>query len=192
MVTFGMVPDFLSRHIIKSNQSSLYLRTLSIQDATDAYLSWLHDPTVNRFLHLDSLPSSTTDLSFYIEKINASPVDVLLGLFDTLTDLHIGNIKIGEINWKHSFGEIGILIGERDFQQRGYATSALQQTIGLAFEELKLYKLIAGIHEQNKRSIRLFEKHGFCLEGSRRSQYVDRAGNRFDGLLFGLFNPTNQ
>jgi ribosomal-protein-alanine N-acetyltransferase len=58
------------------------------------------------------------DLAIYIEKINASPVDVLLGLFDTLTDLHIGNIEMGEINWKHSFGEIGILIGERHFQQR--------------------------------------------------------------------------
>jgi RimJ/RimL family protein N-acetyltransferase len=76
------------------------------------------------------------DLAFYFEKINASPLDALLELFGTLTDLHIGNIKIGEINWKHSFGEIGILIGERDFQLRGYATGALQQTIGLAFEEL--------------------------------------------------------
>ena len=187
-----MVLDLTSSYIVKNDKSSLYLRTLSTQDATDAYLAWLHDSTVNRFLHLDELPSTTLDLAFYIEKMNTSPVDILFGLFDTLTDLHIGNIKIGEINWKHSFAEIGILIGERSFQQRGYATDALQQIIGLAFGELKLYKLIAGINEQNDRSIRLFEKQGFCLEGTRRRQFVDRAGNRFDGLLYGLFNPTSQ
>ena len=178
-----------SRSIDPGTTQRLYLRALSSQDATIAYLSWLNDSVINRFLHLDSLPETTDELSAYIERINSSPTDFLFGVFDAPSHVHVGNIKIGEINWRHSFAEIGVLIGERGFQNLGYATDALQLTIDLAFREFELHKLIAGIHESNENSIRLFEKQGFRLEGIRRKQFIDRAGVRFDGLLYGLFNP---
>ena len=51
---------------------------------------------------------------------------------------HIGNIKIGPVHSYHRRARIGLLIGEKEFWNRGYATEAI--------------KLAARSSEQGKRS----------------------------------------
>ena len=58
-----------SHSIDPGTTQTLYLQALSSQDATSAYLSWLNNSMANRFLHLDSLPETTDELSAHIERI---------------------------------------------------------------------------------------------------------------------------
>jgi RimJ/RimL family protein N-acetyltransferase len=81
-----------------------------------------------------------------IERINVSSTDFLFEVFDAPSHVHVGKTNIGEIYWRHAFAEIAVLIGERGFQNLGYATDALQLTINSAFREFEFPKLIAGIH----------------------------------------------
>lgn len=168
------------------DQSRIFLKQLFPNDASSSYLGWLHDEEINKYLHLDSLPQSISDLSLYLADVQASPNTYMFGIYDKINMMHIGNIKLGGIDWKHLYGDVGLLIGEKKYWNKGFATEALTLLCEFAFNNLSLFKLIAGIHEENVASIKVFNKAGFKIEGSRMLQFVDRNGLRFSGLLLGL------
>jgi RimJ/RimL family protein N-acetyltransferase len=177
--------DYKSKKLDNST-SKVFLRPLARDDASLEYLSWIQNTELTKFLHLDPLPLSVDDLAHYISQMQVSPNDLLFGIFEKVNGRHIGNIKLGGINWTHSYGDVGLLLGNSNYHGRGYASDALILLCDFAFQELNIHKLIAGVHTENFASIKLFTKAGFALEGTRTLQFVDRSGNRFSGLLFGL------
>ena len=56
---------------------------------------------------------------------------------------------------------IGILIGEKSYRNKGYASEALNLIIDYCRNELSLVNLFCNIQKDNTTSIRLFEKCGF-------------------------------
>ena len=60
--------------------------------------------------------------------------------------------------------EVVIAIGDKDIWGQKIGHSALEKTILFAFNELKCQKLVAKIHNENTRSIKLFENLGFKKE----------------------------
>ena len=97
---------------------------------------------------------------------------------------HIGNIKIGPVDWHHRVGDIGLLIGEADCWGQGYASEAISALAAYAFANLGLEKLTAGAYAPNVGCIRAFERAGFKREGIRRSQ-CQFENNRVDVVLLG-------
>ena len=168
------------------NASKVFLRPLTAENASATYLSWLQNTEVTKYLQLDSPPLSISDLVNYLSLIHKSSNDVLFGIFEKVQETHIGNIKLGGINWIHSFGDVGVMIGDTSYWRRGYASDALSLLCKIAFNHLCLVKLIAGANEENVGSSYLFTNAGFNLEGKRIHQYINRAGNRCNTLLFGL------
>jgi diamine N-acetyltransferase len=83
---------------------------------------------------------------------------------------------------------IGIIIeaGERG---KGYAADALQIVTGYCFAKLNLHQVYAGILENNRPSIRLFENCGFRHSGTQ-SDWVLTDGQWLDLLFYQLFNPN--
>ncbi len=144
----------------------ILLRCLSEEDISQDYLSWLNDEEVNQFLEVRfSAPSSLDELARYVDSINNSDTELLLGIF--LVDeagRHIGNIKLGPINFTHSRADIGILIGEKAFWGKGLATEAVALLSRYGLTELGLTRLYAGCYESNTGSRKAFEKAGFVLD----------------------------
>jgi RimJ/RimL family protein N-acetyltransferase len=67
----------------------------------------------------------------------------------------------------------------------GYATDALRELCGYAFEERRLNKLTANAYETNPASRRVLEKVGFTEEGRlRREAFVE--GEHVDVYRYGL------
>lgn len=60
--------------------------------------------------------------------------------------------------------EIVIAIGDRSIWGKGIGSTALRQSLNLAFYEWRTRKVIARIHNENHRSVRLFTKAGFKIE----------------------------
>ena len=54
-----------------------------------------------------------------------SPNNILFGIFVKDTNEHIGNIKIGPINFTYLRTELGIIIGEKNFWKKGFASESL-------------------------------------------------------------------
>ncbi len=57
---------------------------------------------------------------------------------------------------------IGILIKDEKDRNKGIGTEALQLLINYCFIHLNLHQLYCNISEDNKASIKLFKKQGFC------------------------------
>lgn len=167
----------------------LYLRPVTLADAGEKYLRWMNDPEVNQYLESRFARATLAGLKDFIRSMRKDPAHVFLAIVLRDDDRHIGNIKLGPINRTHGFGEIGIMLGEKDCWGRGYATEAIETLCRHAFGTLGLHKLTAGAYASNKGSIKAFLRAGFSREGVRRSQY--RRGDAWEDLVvMGRVDPA--
>ncbi|MBZ0307061.1 MAG: GNAT family N-acetyltransferase, partial [Anaerolineae bacterium] len=111
----------------------LYLRGLTLDDASEKYLGWMHDPAVMQYLESRFYPHSLESLRDFISQMQHDRNNVFLAMVLKDGDRHIGNIKLGPINWIHRFADIGLLIGEKDCWGKGYGTEAIRLLTHYAF-----------------------------------------------------------
>ncbi len=97
----------------------------------------------------------------------------------------IGLVNLDGLDWTNSHAEIGIALTSPDARGQGLAAEALRLLMGYAFHELGLRRLWARVIEDNRASIRLFERAGFQPEGRLR-EHVLRGGQNRDMLIYGL------
>ncbi|CAM1350198.1 GNAT family N-acetyltransferase [Tenacibaculum ascidiaceicola] len=102
------------------------------------------------------------------------------------TGKSIGMIDLFDFNPQHKRAGIGILI-HPDFQQKGFASEALQLLINYCFTHLHLHQLYANITNNNTNSLHLFEKQNFKQIGIKKD-WIFYNGTYKDELLFQLIN----
>ncbi|SFS74942.1 GNAT family N-acetyltransferase [Lutibacter maritimus] len=83
------------------------------------------------------------------------------------TNIPIGMIDLFDFNPQHNRVGIGILLLPQ-YENKGYATDALELVIDYAFQYLNIHQLYANITSENKKSIALFEKLNFKLVGTKK------------------------
>lgn len=166
----------------------LYLRGVTADDVNETYLRWMHDPEVMQYLESRFQPHSLSSLHEFVTQMQHDRDQLFLAIVLKDKDRHIGNIKLGPINWIHRFADIGLLIGEKDCWGKGYATEAIQLLTQYAFNALNLHHLTAGCYATNMGSARAFLKAGWVEEGRRKS-YFYSAGKYVDEILLGIVSP---
>lgn len=164
----------------------LYLRELTVDDCSEEYVSWLSDPTVNRFLETRHAVQDAASVRSFVERMAAKEDEFLYGIFLQESERHVGNIKVGPIRREHSLADVSLLLGARDVWGQGIATEAIRAISIHAFTTLGVAKLSASMYSANEGSRRAFIKAGFADEGLRRAHYVldgERCDLREVGLL---------
>jgi [ribosomal protein S5]-alanine N-acetyltransferase len=162
----------------------LYLREVRLEDVNADYYRWMSDPEVTRFLESRFFPNTMESLRQFVTSTQGDRNNVFLAIVLQEQDRHIGNIKLGPIDWIHRRGEVGILIGEKDCWGKGYAAEAINLLADYAFDRLNLHKVTAGCYATNEGSTRTFEKAGFVREGLRK-QHCFCEGSYIDVVLLG-------
>ncbi|HAN00261.1 MAG TPA: GNAT family N-acetyltransferase [Marinilabiliales bacterium] len=99
----------------------------------------------------------------------------------------IGALDLFDFDPYHSRAGLGILIHRDQDRQQGYATSALQLITSYSFSHLHLHQLYANIGASNIQSIRLFEKNGFTLTGTKKD-WLKRETGWEDELMYQLIH----
>ncbi len=163
------------------------LRPVAVSDVDGPYCGWMNDPAVTRFLEARFSKNDKASLKKFVQRALENKDIVFLAIVLKDGNRHIGNIKLGPINREHGYGDVGIIIGEKDCWGKGYATEALKLLSDYAFQKLKLHKLTAGCYSSNTASAKAFLAAGFDQEGIRKSHYLCE-GKYVDGLLFGKVN----
>lgn len=169
-----------------SNLKKITLRKLNIaKDITNNYLNWMNDLEVHNFTEQKYNRHSLSNIRKFVKEKNKSKYEFLYGIFLKRKNfnLHIGNIKLGPINFIHKTGEISYFIGEKEFWGKGYTTLAIKEIIKIA-KKMNLKKLKAGVNEMNIGSKKVLERNNFKLEGKMRSEIVYE-GKRYTLYLFG-------
>jgi [ribosomal protein S5]-alanine N-acetyltransferase len=165
--------------------SRLYLRPLERNDLNLGYLSWLNDPEVTRYLETGVFPSTMEDLEKFYSRVTSSAADVILAVVDRKTDRHIGNVKLGPINWVDRRALFGILIGDRKFWGKGFGEEATRLMVEYGFHRLNLNRIGLAVFEEHRAAVRCYEKVGFKVEGRFREEMF-REGGYKDRLWMGL------
>lgn len=167
----------------------VYLRGVREADVNENYHRWMNTPAVTRYMESRFRPYSVEALRRYVSAMSADPDHLFLAILLKEDDRHVGNIKVGPVNWIHRHAEVGIMIGEEDCWGRGYATEAIRLASAHAFRTLNLRRLTAGCYEDNRGSLKAFERAGFSVEGVRPRHFFCDGG--YTGhVLMGLSNPA--
>jgi diamine N-acetyltransferase len=95
--------------------------------------------------------------------VDAQPMDMTMGPWD-----HIGSCGFFKINWRNRHGEVGILIGAREYWGWGYGTDAMTTLVSWGFGTLNLNRIYLRVFADNLRAIRCYQKTGFVEEGRLR------------------------
>jgi len=152
----------------------IYLRVLSKSDITDRYLSWLNDEEVTKYIDTAVFPTTKQGLKDFYKKIHESKNDIMFAIVDKRKDLHIGNIKLGNISWVHRYADLGIMIGEKKYWGKSCGEEATKLLLNYAFRKLNLNKVILGVSETHTSAMKTYERVGFKIEGRIRNLlYID-------------------
>ncbi|MCG3189250.1 MAG: hypothetical protein LKCHEGNO_01541 [Burkholderiaceae bacterium] len=155
----------------RTDRIDLFL--LKPQHVDAAYVAWLNDPLINRYLESRFVVHTLDSTRAFVQRCLDSPQTLFLGVRSSaLAGRHVGNIKLAPIDARHGLGEIGILIGDRSAWGQGLASDAIAALANIAKHQLGLRKLTAGCYASNVGSRKAFAKAGFETEGERRAHFL--------------------
>jgi [ribosomal protein S5]-alanine N-acetyltransferase len=136
------------------------LASLTPIAAEGRYLDWVQNPMVNRYLELRHSPPDKVGIQRFIEEMNASDDCLFLGIF-TKDKMHIGNVKLGPIDWVNCHAVIGLMVGEVDLWGKGFGTEVISGITHYSIEQLELHHLSASCYASNLGSLMAFARAGF-------------------------------
>jgi len=169
----------------------LILRNMSVNDVSQEYVDWLNDPEINKYLSCANTIQTLESCLAYVQSYEGRDDKALIGIFLKDGALHIGNLTFSSIDWFNRTVTIGISLGRKEYMGKGLAKEALAAIIKYCFEELNLHRLQAGVHASNTRSLNLFIKSGFKVEGLLRQSSVIN-GKFQDGYIVSVIEEDFQ
>lgn len=110
-----------------------------------------------------------------------------LAVVDHAHDRLVGEVVLNEFDPDNESCNIRILIGPHG-RDRGLGTEAMRLMVDHAFSTTKLYRMELGVFAFNPRAIRVYEKVGFVVEGTRRAafRFDDQ---RIDDVVMSIIRP---
>jgi RimJ/RimL family protein N-acetyltransferase len=162
---------------MKIQGKKVFLRKIDpTTDNLDVYISWLRDTDTNKFIIAAKLDYSIEELVSYVNQKNFSPNTVFLGTFTVDTQRFIGTIKLEPIDFREKSAWLGMLIGSKTDQGKGYGYEALGLILKYASDELGLNKIYLGVNPHNIVARNLYLKHGFKFQMTKQSvMFLDLA-----------------
>ncbi len=88
----------------------------------------------------------------------------------------------------HSRAEMGYMLFDEKFMDKGYMSEAMTAVIDYGFHQMHLHRIEAMVGKYNRPSLRLMQKFGFEQEGCLKEHYFT-GGVYEDSLVFGLIKP---
>jgi RimJ/RimL family protein N-acetyltransferase len=137
------------------------LREKRLADAANDY-AWLIDAELAA---LDAAPLPTTTfpqyLADYTSDLRYPPTVRHQFAIETKEGKHIGNCTYYGIDRDKGQAELGIMIGDRDYWDKGYGADAVTTLLEYVFEKTRLNRLYLKTLVDNKRAQKCFAKCGF-------------------------------
>lgn len=155
-------------HTSELKGEHFHLISLTEDRISDEYIHWLNDPEVNRFLEARFSPQTRDTVCAFVRSFYGDVEKYLWGIYDALTRDMVGTVTLGSINYVHGTGEIGLMIGKRDYWGKKASNEAMALAIKFAFYHLKLRRVTGGSYALNHGMNFTFKRLGFTCEGKLR------------------------
>ena len=132
---------------------------------------WRNEPEISK-LFFNTFPIATSgQKKWYVENILFSEKKKLF-IITTKDGKSIGTLGLDDIDFKNQNAEYGnMLIGDKEYLNKGYAKDAILTILRFAFEELNVHRIYLKNFEHNQKALTLYEKCGFRKEGILRDSF---------------------
>jgi len=164
---------------------SIYLSPLTKDDISQDYVSWLNDPEVCTHNSHATFPNTITKTLSYIDSIEKSKMEIVFAIRWRKNNDHIGNISVQNINWVNRSAEIAILIGNKNYWNKGVGSEAYKLLIDYGFNILNLNRISSGLAITNDGMIKVCEKNRMKKEGLLR-EVLYKDGRYIDATIYSI------
>lgn len=149
--------------MLKGNK--VVLREKRLEDAKTDY-KWKTDGDLARLDATSPLNINFSEYFFsYAEELRYPSLMQQRFAIETEKGKHIGNCMYYNVDEEKKEAELGIIIGERHYWDKGYGADAVATLIKRIFAETNLEKVYLHTLESNTRAQRCFQKCGFTVSG---------------------------
>ena len=179
--------------LLKSGSlSGSHIRLRPLRKGDQKYsTAWRNDPEIR-----DSILGYRFPVTEEMEAdwVNAALKDqsrgrVVFAIEDLADNMIVGFVYLNNIDWFSRNAELGILIGERNRQNRGFGREALALIVQYGFDTLNLNRIYLRVATFNKIALRLYRRFGFSEEGVLQ-QHAFVKGRFHNLVMFGLLRKT--
>ncbi len=144
-------------------------------------LVWLKDPCVNKFLSQDFKNLTMEHEIQWFRRVQDSQKDIVFAIDTKDSHVYIGNCDLRKIDRIERSCELGIVIGEKKYWNKGYGLDAINSLIDFAFNKLNLRCIKLNVYKYNHRAIKLYKKCGF------KEKKVLKKNHFYDGKYWDTF-----
>ncbi|MFC2044659.1 GNAT family N-acetyltransferase [Chloroflexota bacterium] len=161
------------------------LRPKRLTDALNDY-NWERDPEL---AYLDAVPPLTTTFAKYLlqcaEQLSfPSPTRKRFAI-ETHDGKHIGNCSYYNIDQAEGETELGIMIGNRGYWDKGYGGDAIAALVCRVFQNTYITRIYLKTLDSNSRAQKCFQKCGFV-------PYSHMTSNGFSFTLMEIYHDRWQ
>jgi len=160
------------------------LRALEPSDAERLY-RWINDREVTHYLMARYPYSLEFEKDWLASAAKGNDFGEVRLAIETKDGVHIGNCGLHRGRPEDRHAELGIMIGDKDYQSNGYGTDAVMTLVRFAFDQMNLNKVSLGVFEFNERALAVYRKCGFVEEGRAREEYF-QDGRYWDIVRMGV------
>ena len=139
----------------------IFIRVISKKDVSLKYLNWLKNKEIMKFTEQNRKKHTLESTIKFVEEKFQSKFDFLFGIF--FKNNHLGNVKLGPIDWDKREAQISFFLGEKKFWGKGIMFRVIKKLLSFAFQTLGLIKIKAGYDKKNLASAKVFEKCNFKI-----------------------------
>jgi len=145
------------------NTERFQLKTLTVDDATEEYLSWFSSSEeVGEYITYAKTNADINKLRHYVKEREDRKDVLFLGIF-TDSGQHIGNIKYEPINLKDKSATMGILIGDKEWRGKGVATEVIRGSVKYLKENYRIKYIDLGVDKDNIAAVSAYKKSKFKI-----------------------------
>lgn len=153
------------------------------QDDYELYTRWLNDLDISIGLMTASkiiTPEKEREILAHLQNTEYN-----FAIVDRQRHTLIGNIGILNIDTLNRCAEIGVFIGKKEDQSKGYGQESLNLILDFGFNILNFHNMYLKVYDYNKIAISCYEKVGFKEAGRLRETKII-AGQKFDTIYMDM------
>ena len=168
------------------NENQVTLKLLEIKDYTPNYLVWMNNKEITLFTEQRHIKQTKKKILEFIKDKQKSKNEFLFGIFLNKKNkvVHVGNIKLGPINFIHKTSEISYFIGDKKYWGINITSIAIKKILKIAKKRFRLKKITAGFYQDNIGSKKVLKKNGFSKEGELKKQLIYK-NKRVSNFIYG-------
>ena len=161
--------------MIKENQ--IILKELTIKDYSKKYLKWMNDKDIQKFTEQRHIKHSKKSIIQFIKNKKKSKNEFLYGIFlktnkNDIKANHLGNIKLGPIDFYNKNTFISYFIGEKKLMGKNIMTCAINKVLKISKYKFGLKKVYASFIKNNIGSMKVLKKNKFYKEAEFKKHIV--------------------